>query len=94
VLIGGKDEAENAELVALAQHVFLPNAVLAYRPAAVAAKRKSGPQRDANRSPQLEPVFTGRAAVDGKPALYVCENFACQAPVVGKNQIQAALGKL
>jgi len=94
VLVGGQDDVENAELVVLVQKAFLPNAVLAYRPAAVAVKRKPGAKRDSNCSPQLEPLFTGRAAVDGKPALYVCENFACQAPVAGADKVRAALGEL
>src|SRR5690606_2079369 len=27
------------------------------------------------------PVLTGRGLVDGKPAAYVCENYACKLPV-------------
>jgi uncharacterized protein len=93
VLIGGANESENAELVAAVQKAFLPNSVFAYRPAAAAAKGKAKPA-DSGRSPQLEPLFTGRVAVDGQPTLYICENFACQAPVTGADQIRAALTKL
>ena len=45
-----------------------------YRPHTVIALKRPG---DENPLPLLE----GRGLVDGKPAAYVCENFACQLPV-------------
>jgi uncharacterized protein YyaL (SSP411 family) len=27
------------------------------------------------------PLFEGKTEIDGKPAVYVCRNFACQMPV-------------
>jgi len=30
--------------------------------------------------------------VDGRPALYVCRNFACRAPVTRADEVGAALG--
>jgi uncharacterized protein len=33
------------------------------------------------------PLLVGKARVDGKPTLYVCERFACQAPVTDPAQI-------
>jgi hypothetical protein len=33
-----------------------------------------------------------RPAVEGKPAAYVCEQFACKAPVTDPQDLAAALG--
>jgi uncharacterized protein YyaL (SSP411 family) len=38
------------------------------------------------------PLLEGRDLVDGAPAAYVCERFACQRPVTEPEQLAAALG--
>ena len=83
VLIGGSNESENAELRELLQAGYRPNAVTAYRPGKMAKNYKQ--------SSHLEPLFAGRAPANGQPTLYICENFACQAPIVGAEAIRAAL---
>jgi len=86
VLIGGSDESANQRAIAALQQSYLPNCVTAYRGGP--AERTKQP-----RSAALEPLFAGRDAKD-EPALYVCQNFACQAPVRGVEPIKAAIKAL
>ncbi len=39
------------------------------------------------------PLLDGRTAIDGKPAAYVCEQFACKAPVTTRSELAALLAE-
>ncbi len=42
----------------------------------------------------LQSLVNDRPAIDGQPTLYVCEQFACQSPVVGLDAIEQRLKEL
>jgi uncharacterized protein YyaL (SSP411 family) len=63
------------ELRGAALERFRPNAVYAFAPE---------PADDV-------PLLAGRGLVDGEPAAYVCERFACQRPVTTAEELRAAL---
>jgi uncharacterized protein YyaL (SSP411 family) len=88
VLIGGSDEPANQKAIATLQQSYLPNAVIAYRPGDEEECIERG------KISILDPLFAGRTASGGQPTLYVCENFMCQAPVSGVEEIQAILRDL
>jgi len=80
-LVGEADAT--AKLAAELERRFVPNKVVSRRaPGASEA------------SASLESLFAGKEAVGGKPAAYICENFACQAPVAGEREILAAWDRL
>jgi len=63
------------QLAAVVRERFRPRLVLA-----------GGPEGAAE-----PPLLAGRTAVDGKAAAYVCENFACQLPVTGAEELRKLL---
>jgi uncharacterized protein YyaL (SSP411 family) len=70
-------DAENglSELAAVVRERFRPRLVLA-----------GGPE--GSEEPAL---LAGRTSIDGQPTAYVCENFACQLPVTGAEELRGLL---
>jgi uncharacterized protein len=66
---------ESEELRRAALAGFQPNTVFAFSPE---------PTDDV-------PLLAAKTLVDGRPAAYVCERFACQAPVTSAEELRAAL---
>lgn len=83
VLIGNTNNADVNAVRAMIGASYLPRAVVATR----LDEQSVAPFK----SPLLDELFTGRTSTDGKPVLYVCQNFTCQAPAVGLAAIETAL---
>ena len=73
----GKTDSDREALEAAAASVFFPNRVVAHG---------SG---DAGASDL--PLIAGKTTVGGEPALYICKNYACEAPLTNPEQARAAL---
>ncbi len=79
---GGQTAAAN-ELVNAAWREYVPNAVFA---------RLVEGGTDAEKTAKRIPLLTGKTTVDGKPAVYVCENYACLAPTTAAKAMLEQLG--
>jgi len=71
VISGEPDDPETREMIAAIRRRFLPQTVVSLHPPGEAGAAAS----------RLMPVLEGKTPVNGQPAVYVCENFTCQAPV-------------
>jgi hypothetical protein len=76
-LIGGTDTKSYTQLRAAVNSCFVPYRIMAYRQ-----------DSDVETS---HPLLTGKTPVDGKAALYVCKNFACQAPITDPEAVPPIL---
>jgi hypothetical protein len=66
-------------LIRAARNTWLPNRVLMLVDPALA-----------DQSP-TSPLLAGRTLLDGRPAAYICRNYACQRPVTGGEELRAQL---
>ncbi len=82
VIVGTQQEELEDVALALRQKL-LPNAVVALRNLSPTSTR----------SPLLDPLFAGRETAQAT-TLYICQNFTCQAPLVGWEAIASAIQKL
>jgi uncharacterized protein len=85
VLVGDLAQQETLDAIGFMHQQYLPRAVLAIR--------HSQPD-NLPRSKDLDALFAGKSSADGKPVLFVCQNFACQAPAVGLAAIKTRLEQL
>jgi uncharacterized protein YyaL (SSP411 family) len=80
-LVGdGRDELERVVRAAFRPHLVLAGGD-------PDGQRSGGPEA----KPRV-PLLEGRTPVDGQAAAYVCERFACKAPVTDPTQLEALLG--
>ena len=78
VVVGKQYEPQTAALLKEIGKLYLPNSVLQLVGADEALENVS-------------PLLKGKAQIDGKPTVYVCENFTCSAPVTSWAELKPLL---
>ena len=78
VVVGKHDEPQTAALLKEISKLYLPNSVL----------QLVGPDEALE---NISPLLRGKAQIDGKPTVYVCENFTCSAPVTSWSELKPLL---
>ncbi len=79
-VIGADDHQEFEAVMSQISLLFLPHKVVAPSPGPVSADLA-----------EIVPLLASRPTVDNRTTTYICERFACQAPVVGVEGITEAL---
>jgi hypothetical protein len=82
-IAGPMDGAGTRDLLATVRQKFVPNKIVAWVDPGAS---------DAAALAVKLPLLEGKGLVDGKPAAYVCENYACQRPVTAPEELAAQLG--
>ncbi len=81
VFAGDRTHPDYARLVHEVSRCYLPNRIEAHAP----------PDGDGSGGAALPPLVREKHAVGGRPALYICEGFACQAPLTDPDAVRDAL---
>ena len=80
-VVGGRTDVATRRLLEIVHARFIPNKVLALVEPGTT---------DAMLAERRIPLLKGKTRIDGKPAVYLCENYVCEQPVTDG----AALGRL
>jgi hypothetical protein len=81
-IVPGDAPAEVERVLRAIHQRFLPNKVVAYKPAGVA---------DDALPADLQPLLKGKTARSGRTTIYICEHGTCGLPVVGVEGLETAL---
>ncbi|MDD4334647.1 MAG: thioredoxin domain-containing protein, partial [Desulfotomaculaceae bacterium] len=81
VIAGRAGEADTETMLRAARQAFLPDTVVAWHP-----DGEVGGEIE-----KLVPFMREQRSVNGKAAAYICENYACQAPVTDLEQFAEKL---
>jgi len=77
IVIAGDDVADASEFVDEVNRHFLPDKVIAF----TGSEAGSG----------LVPITEGKVAIQGKPTVYICENYTCKAPITEIEDLRQVL---
>ena len=78
-IVGDLDAPETKALVRVVERAYLPGVVIAHADPAV-----PGSLAD-------KPLLAGKGLVGGRPAVYICRNYACEAPLTDPDAVAKAL---
>ena len=81
IVIAGDDMEDASEFVDEINRHFLPDKVIAFAGSRAAGEVCSG----------LVPLTEGKVAIQGKPAVYICENYTCKAPITNLDDLRQVL---
>ncbi|MDZ4818586.1 MAG: thioredoxin domain-containing protein [Planctomycetota bacterium] len=93
VLLADRSEKSTQTILAELHRRFIPNKVVALRDGTQVIPA-SGIRDEGPPAMPLDPLFAGRAQQNGQPTLYLCQDFACQEPVLGEQAILAVWERL
>jgi uncharacterized protein len=79
VILGDRQQPETRKVLDALYRSYLPNRVI--------AQRNSDEVEDG--AAAIEPIFIGKALEPPEPTVYICERFACHAPIRGKESALA-----
>ena len=78
VIVGNRDDSNTAELIKGIRSIYLPNKTV----------QLVGPDQSLEK---ISPLLEGKTQLDGKATAYVCQNFACSAPVTSWEELKKLL---
>ena len=78
VVVGKNDDLRTADLIKEIHSVYLPNKVL----------QLVDPDQPLE---NISPLLAGKTQIDGRPTVYVCQNFTCSAPVTNRAGLKPLL---
>lgn len=81
VYIGSKENQDVMDMIRAFNSVFAPHTV-----SLLQSDDEEGRQLE-----QMVPYISGQKPVDGRATAYICENFACKAPIVDRDELLKAL---
>jgi len=82
-VVGDKTGQDTAPAISDLRKRFIPRRVVACR----SPKETGG-------SAALDPLFSGKESVQAEPTVFLCDNFACEAPVAGTQAVTELLERL
>ena len=81
IVIASDDVADASEFVDEVNRHFLPDMVIAFAGSCAAGEVGSG----------LVPLIKDKVAIQGKPTVYICENYTCKAPITELEELRQVL---